>query len=392
MYYEKLINKYFNDKDISFWVKDTVKSDNYITFILDIDDLNDLKKINNKMEKELSYVLKSDITFNYNKDGLSITLNDTKKEAENLSGIVLDFGHDTRGDVVSVDFKNNPHWLIGGSTGSGKSVFLNNVISDLLFNYCNDIMFLFIDLKQVEFARYNNLCVNLKPVANNIDEALKSLETANKLMQYRYNLYKENNVLNIQEYNEIAEETDRYLFVVIDELAELMLQAKKQVQPLLQSLLQLGRAAGIYVICATQRPSADVISGLLKVNFTTRICFKVGNMYDSKTILNRKGAELLAGNGDGLLLKNGDTSLIRFQGKSPKKDDLTDFYIIPDEKEKRKKAMLTSFKNFDNNIKSVSDILNLIINSIVQFASVMLYIISLWLRLMLSFIGLFRRR
>ena len=158
------------------------------------------------------------------------------------------------------------------------------------------------------------------------------------LMTRRYEKYQANNCLSIQDYNkeQVDGFKDRYLFVIIDELAELMLQDKKNVQDKLQRLLQLGRASGIYVISATQRPSADVLSGTLKVNYTTRICFKVGSIYDSKTIINQTGGEQLFGNGDGLLLANGTTELRRFQGYAPSDDSILEKY-------KRKTPFKTSF-------------------------------------------------
>ena len=304
---EKL-NNYFKDKKINAIVYDTIHSDNYITFNIALNDISKLNKFNKNMQNELSYILGTSATIKVS-DKITITINSSVLQEYKKRGIVVDLGVDTLGNVVELSFIDNPHWLIGGATGSGKSVFLNNLIKQLIDKYHFDVEFCFIDLKMVEFYKYNFVEQNLTKVANDLESALKMLDDVIVLMNKRYEKYQANNCLSIQDYNKKQADghKDRYLFVVIDELAELMLQDKKNVQDKLQRLLQLGRASGIYVISATQRPSADVLSGTLKVNYTTRICFKVGSIYDSKTIINQTGGEQLFGNGDGLLLANGKT-------------------------------------------------------------------------------------
>lgn len=324
---KKKINDYFKEKKINAVVSEVVEVSNYKTFKVQLNDITKFNKFNNAMTKELSYVLNKDVFLDVS-DGITITINNTTIKQDVSSGIVLNIGKTTDNKDVFVDFKNNPHWLVGGSTGSGKSVFMNNVITQLIEKYVDDIEFGFVDLKQVEFYKYNNLSMNIYNVANTIDDAIHLLNGAIDIMNSRYEKYKQNGVLSIEDYNNISEYRDKYLFIIIDELAELMLQNKKEIQPLLQRLLQLGRASGVYCICATQRPSTDVINGVLKVNFTTRICFKVSNAYDSRTIINQKGAELLGGNGDGLLLSNGSFKLVRFQGFAPKDNsDLLNEYV-----------------------------------------------------------------
>lgn len=325
------INKYFVDKKINAVVTNEVISGSYVTYDVALIDVSKFNKFNNKMEQELSYILGTNATLNVS-NKITITINNKTKEYQKPKGLNINVGVDTLGNVVNIDFSNNPHWLIGGSTGSGKSVFLNNVIKSLLMNYNNCVQFLFIDLKKVEFYKYNYLEYNLLEVANDIISANHLLDSAINLMNKRYQKYQNMGVLDIKDYNKLMREKgndyvqDRFTIIVIDELAELMLLDKKNIQDKLQRLLQLGRASGIYVISATQRPSADVLAGTLKVNYTTRICFKVASMYDSKTIINQKGGENLFGNGDGLILQNGSDKAIRFQAYAPQDDSILDKY------------------------------------------------------------------
>lgn len=229
------------------------------------------------------------------------------------NNINLNIGYDTDNEQTFVCMKSNPHWLVSGATGSGKSVFINNTITYLLKNYHYKVSTCFIDLKKVEFSTYKDLYTNILPVATEYEEARNMLNCLIDLMNNRYRILESKGYKNIEEYNKQESIGMKYIFCFIDELAELILHNKKEITTLLCRLLQLGRASGIYLIVATQRPSTDIINGLLKNNFTTRIAFKVGNMHDSKTAINQKGAELLGGCGDGLLLRNGDFKLTRFQ-------------------------------------------------------------------------------
>ena len=320
---QDLINQYFINKKIDAFIIETIKSDNYITFKIQLNDILSYKKFNKTMEKELSYLLGNKATLKVDQDIL-IIINDKKAKTEKLSGVVVPLGVDTFGNIINVDFSKNPHWLCGGSTGSGKSVFLNNVINELLKNYKNDCQFMFIDLKRVEFAKYEKLEQNILHVANDLSSAISVLDYAITIMNNRYNLYEKQGFLNIEEYNDKQPDgqKNRYTFLLIDELAELMLLDKNAIQDRLQRLLQLGRAAGVYVISATQRPDSNVLAGTLKVNYTTRICFKVSSVYDSKTIINQTGGELLKGSGDGLILQNGSSEVVRFQAYPPCSDDV----------------------------------------------------------------------
>lgn len=315
-----MIQDYFNEKGISCDIEES-STDYFITYIITLHNINDLKKFNGTMQKELIYML--------NDESLQLTIDSTikittKKKCTDYNdsflrymmiddNINVNVGLDTENEQTFVCMKSNPHWLISGCTGSGKSVFMNNTICYLLKNYHYIIHTLFIDLKKVEFSDYNNLSTNILPVSTEYDSAIYILKQLIAIMENRYRELEQKGYKSIQEFNKNEEVKKRYIFCFIDELAELMLHDKKEVTTLLCRLLQLGRACGIYLMVATQRPSADIISGLLKNNFTTKIAFKVGNMHDSKTAINQKGAELLGGCGDGLLLKNGDFKLTRFQ-------------------------------------------------------------------------------
>lgn len=352
--FENIINKYFVDKKIGAIVVNKNITDNYISFVIALTDIDKLKKFDKKMEQELTYLLGTSISINVGKN-ITIIVNSKaiRKSKETVikanKGMTIPIGTDVYGNTVYLDFINNPHWLIGGSTGSGKSVFLNNIIKKLVEIYHFDVEFCFIDLKKVEFHKYNKLEMNLVDVAENINSALTMLNDVIEVMNNRYSKYKSNNCISFEEYNsnKADGEKDRYLVLVIDELAELMLLDKKNIQPKIQRLLQLGRAAGIYVIGATQRPSREVLSGTLKVNFTTRICFKVASAYDSKTIINVKGGENLYGKGDALLLKSGSDELIRFQAYPPTSDDIIDKYRKTDQSFMQKNIINPLKKEFE---------------------------------------------
>ena len=315
-----MLERYFIDKGIDCCVEES-KTDYFTTYTIYLTDITNFKKFNANMQKELIYLFKDEslqlivddniriITKNksvaYNDDFLRFMILD--------DNINLNVGLNTDNEQMFVCMKSNPHWLVSGATGSGKSVFINNTITYLLKNYHYKVSTCFIDLKKVEFSTYNSLCTNLLPVATEYEDAINVLYNLITIMNDRYRKLESSGYKNIEEYNKKESVGMKYIFCFIDELAELILHNKKDVTNLLCRLLQLGRASGIYLIVATQRPSTDIINGLLKNNFTTRIAFKVGNMHDSKTAINQKGAELLAGCGDGLLLRNGDFKITRFQ-------------------------------------------------------------------------------
>lgn len=231
-------------------------------------------------------------------------------------------GKDLTGDNVYGELNRMPHLLIAGATGSGKSVCVNSVICSLLLRTKPDeVKMILIDPKKVEFTPYNDVPHLLAPVITDGDLANKGLKVVVEMMDHRYDLFGNLGVRNIQAYNEyVLNHPDEHLkplprlVVIIDELADLMLVAAKEVEASIQRITQLARAAGIHLVVATQRPSVDVITGVIKANIPSRIAFAVSQAVDSRTILDQAGAEQLLGNGDMLYLPNGETSPKRIQG------------------------------------------------------------------------------
>lgn len=231
-------------------------------------------------------------------------------------------GKDLTGDNVYGELNRMPHLLIAGATGSGKSVCVNSIICSLLLRTKPDeVKMILIDPKKVEFTPYNDVPHLLAPVITDGDLANKGLKVVVEMMDHRYDLFGNLGVRNIQAYNEyVLNHPDEHLkplprlVVIIDELADLMLVAAKEVEASIQRITQLARAAGIHLVVATQRPSVDVITGVIKANIPSRIAFAVSQTVDSRTILDQAGAEQLLGNGDMLYLPNGETSPKRIQG------------------------------------------------------------------------------
>ena len=231
-------------------------------------------------------------------------------------------GKDLTGDNVYGELNRMPHLLIAGATGSGKSVCVNSIICSLLLRTKPDeVKMILIDPKKVEFTPYNDVPHLLAPVITDGDLANKGLKVVVEMMDHRYDLFGNLGVRNIQAYNEyVLNHPDEHLkplprlVVIIDELADLMLVAANEVEASIQRITQLARAAGIHLVVATQRPSVDVITGVIKANIPSRIAFAVSQAVDSRTILDQAGAEQLLGNGDMLYLPNGETSPKRIQG------------------------------------------------------------------------------
>jgi len=234
------------------------------------------------------------------------------------SSLALGLGRDVAGHVVATDLKKMPHLLIAGATGSGKSVCMNSVLINLLFrNSPQDLRLLLVDPKRVEFAEYNSIAHLLTPVITETDKTISALRWAVAEMERRYELLAAHNRRNIDAYNESIPEGGAkmpYIIVVIDELADLMAQAANEVEASIVRLAQMARAVGIHLIVATQRPSVDVITGLIKANITARIAFAVASNADSRTILDQAGAEKLLGRGDMLFVTSDRPQPKRIQG------------------------------------------------------------------------------
>lgn len=246
------------------------------------------------------------------------TIPDSMKEKK----LLFCLGKDLMGNNVYGELNRMPHLLIAGATGSGKSVCVNAIISSILMRTKPDeVKLVLIDPKKVEFTPYNDVPHLLSPVITDGDLANKALKVIVEMMDRRYDLFGELGVRNITAYNEyVLTHNDEHLkvlpriVIIIDELADLMLVAAKEVEASIQRITQLARAAGIHLIVATQRPSVDVITGVIKANIPSRIAFAVSQAVDSRTILDQAGAERLLGNGDMLYLPNGETSPRRIQG------------------------------------------------------------------------------
>ncbi len=232
------------------------------------------------------------------------------KKAE--SPLTIALGKDIFGNPVVTDLIKMPHLLIAGSTGSGKSIFLHSVILSLIYKSTPEqVRFLMIDPKRIELSVYEGIPYLLNPVVLEPKTATKALHWAVSEMERRYSLFEEVSARNLESYNEQFEEKLPYIVIIIDELADLMVVSSKEVETLLTRLAQMARAAGIHLLIATQRPSVDVITGLIKANFPSRISFQVTSKVDSRTILDTQGAERLLGAGDMLFLPPGSSSLKR---------------------------------------------------------------------------------
>lgn len=243
------------------------------------------------------------------------------------SKITLCLGKDIVGNAVVAELNKMPHLLIAGATGTGKSVALNTMICSFLYKANPDeVKMIMIDPKRIELSMYSGIPHLITPVVTDVKKATNALFWAVKEMENRYKLLAEMKTRNIDQYNKKVEkgifpkESDKiyekfpYLVIIIDELADLMMVASRDVEMALMRLAQMARAAGIHLILATQRPSVDVLTGVIKANFPTRLTFQVSSKTDSRTIIDSNGAENLLGNGDMLFLPPGTAKLSRIHG------------------------------------------------------------------------------
>ena len=239
------------------------------------------------------------------------------------SKLTLGLGKDILGQAIVTDLADMPHLLIAGTTGSGKTVCVNSIITSLLFNASpEEVKFIMVDPKMVELAMFNGLPHLLCPVLTDAKKVSSALAWVVNEMENRFQLLSKVGTRNIDFYNqkimaaENNEELEKmpYIIVIIDELADLMVVARQQVENAITRLAQLSRAVGIHLILATQRPSVDVVTGVIKANFPARISFRVASKVDSRTVLDTNGADKLLGNGDLLFLKPGQHKPVRAQG------------------------------------------------------------------------------
>lgn len=266
---------------------------------------------------------------------------DAQEFFKSKSRLTLSLGKDTKGRPMVSDLSKMPHLLIAGATGAGKSVALNSMVISLLYKSTpKDCRFIFIDPKRLELTVYEGIPHLLLPVVTEPKKAVASLKWALKEMERRYRLLADVGTRNINSYNEkikngeiktISEEeacgqletnpeaichtgTLHYIVIIVDELADMMMVASREFEETITRLAQMARASGIHMILATQRPSVDVITGLIKANFPARISFKVSSKHDSRTILDQIGSENLLGSGDMLFMPPGASNLIRIHG------------------------------------------------------------------------------
>lgn len=240
---------------------------------------------------------------------------------ESASPLTAVLGLDISGKPIVTDLKKMPHGLIAGATGSGKSVCINTILVSLLFKASpEDLKLLLIDPKMVELAPYNRIPHLVSPVITDVKAATASLKWAVEEMERRYELFAHSGVRDINRFNELAIKHKQYsdklpfIVIIIDELADLMMMSPADVEEAICRIAQKARACGIHLIVATQRPSVDVITGLIKANIPTRVAFSVSSQVDSRTIIDISGAEKLLGRGDMLFLENGSSKPVRLQG------------------------------------------------------------------------------
>ena len=259
----------------------------------------------------------------------SVTLREVLESPQNLKSdakICAALGKDIMGTPKVFDLTKMPHLLVAGSTGSGKSVCINGIIASILMRYKpSEVKLVLVDPKKVELTNYNGIPHLLCPVVSDPKKASLTLQKVVTEMDNRFQTFSDKEVKNITSYNEMIEKYNKkhpespqskmpYIVVIIDELADLMLVASKEVEDSITRITQLARAAGIHLIVATQRPSTDVITGLIKNNIPSRIAFAVASQIDSRTILDQRGAERLLGKGDMLYFPMGESAPTRIQG------------------------------------------------------------------------------
>tara|TARA_B100001093_G_scaffold304730_1_gene290644 strand:- start:9749 stop:11824 length:2076 start_codon:yes stop_codon:yes gene_type:complete len=271
--------------------------------------------------------------------------------------IPICIGKDISGSIEVIDLSKTPHLLVAGTTGSGKSVFINTLLASILYKFSpKELRLILIDPKMLELSVYNDIAHLLTPVVTEPKKAIIALKWVCKEMERRYSLMNEENTRSLDGYNEKSLERLPYIVVFIDEMADLMMTAGKEVEHYVQRLAQMARACGIHLVMATQRPSVDIITGSIKANFPSRISFQVASKYDSRTVLGEIGAEQLLGNGDMLMSKNG-ASLIRYQSAFISDSEVNK--LIKEIKRSQKVEYLEELdeiiKNNDENFDSLSD-------------------------------------
>ncbi len=265
--------------------------------------------------------------------------------------IPIAVGKDTIGNPYITDLSKMPHLLVAGSTGSGKSVFVNSLICSILYKFSpQEVRMIMVDPKMLELSIYEGIPHLLHPVVTEAGKASQALKWAVREMMSRYAMLSEKGAKSISSYNATAQEPLPYIVIIVDELADLMMVSSKDVEASLTRLAQMARAAGIHLVLATQRPSVDVITGLIKANFPARIAFKVASKIDSRTILDTIGADKLIGMGDMLFLPPGSPNMERLHGAFVSDDEvgkIVDFVKSQGEPDYREDIVFEDKKEVD---------------------------------------------
>ena len=255
--------------------------------------------------------------------------------SKSKSKLTICLGKDIVGNPFVAELEKMPHLLIAGATGTGKSVALNSMICSLLYKSNPDeVKLIMVDPKRIELSTYDGIPHLITPVVTNVKKATNALFWAVREMEKRYELLSEKKARNIKQYNNKIEKQQKpangevlqklpLIVIIIDELADLMIVASRDVEVALTRLAQMARAAGIHLILATQRPSVDVLTGIIKANFPTRLTFQVSSKTDSRTIIDMNGAENLLGDGDMLFLPPGTARLQRIHGAYISEEEIT---------------------------------------------------------------------
>ena len=278
---------------------------------------------------------------------------EAKKVDKPDAKLQIGLGRNISGEAVKAELNKMPHLLVAGATGSGKSVCINGIITSILMRAKpHEVKMMMIDPKMVELNVYNGIPHLLAPVVTNPKKAAQALQKVVSEMERRYELFSHSGTRNIEGYNDyinrynIEEDAKQpllpYIVVIVDELADLMMVASNDVEDAITRLAQMARAAGIHLIIATQRPSVDVITGVIKANIPSRIAFSVSSMTDSRTILDMGGAEKLLGRGDMLFLPAGASKPVRVQGAFLSDNEVEEVvtYVISQQKAQYNEEMI----------------------------------------------------
>lgn len=288
-----------------------------------------------------------------------VTLREVIKRKTSSNPLEVALGKDISGAPIMAELNKMPHLLVAGSTGSGKSVCINGIIVSILLNAKpHEVKLVMIDPKMVELNVYNGIPHLLAPVVTNPQKASDALNRVVSEMERRYDLFSSSHTRNIEAYNQYlvrqADDPEKvqklpYIVVIVDELADLMMVASKDVEAAITRIAQMARAAGIHLVIATQRPSVDVITGIIKANIPSRIAFSVSSQTDSRTIIDSMGAEKLLGRGDMLFLPSGRSKPIRVQGAFLADDEVTDIvkFITDQMKANYEKSVIMNQKQVE---------------------------------------------